>query len=89
MLPQKKTLQIFKVKENTKKDARYTVRDIAQIVGISLSIVQFILKKTLNVRKSSARWIRRLLTDDQNINGLKMQKKRSPNISRIRLIQIS
>ena len=38
---------ILKIKEIPKNDARYTVRDIARIVGTSLSSVNFILKKIL------------------------------------------
>ena len=37
-------------------DARFTVRDIARKVGISLSTVHLILKKHLKVRKISARY---------------------------------
>lgn len=66
---------VAKVKEIIEKDARYTVRDIARMVGISLSSVQFILKKTLNVRKISARWVPHLLTDDQKKQRVKIAKK--------------
>ena len=38
-------------KEIIEGDARFTVRDIARNVGISLSMVHFILKKYLKVRK--------------------------------------
>ena len=46
---------ISKIKEIIKGDARFTVRDIARKVGISLSMVHLILKKHLKVRKISAR----------------------------------
>ena len=52
----------LKVNEIVERDARYTVRDIARIVGISLSTM-IILKNFLNVRKISARWVPRLLTN--------------------------
>ena len=47
---------VSKVKEIVERDARYTVHDIAQMVGISLSRVHYIPKNILNVRESSARW---------------------------------
>ena len=46
---------VSKIKEIIKGDARFTVCDIAQKVGISLSTVHHILKKRLKVRKISAR----------------------------------
>ena len=60
---------VSKIKEIIEGDARFTVRDIARKVGISLSTVHLILKKHLKVRKISARWVPHLLTDEQN--GLK------------------
>ena len=53
---------VSKVKEIIEGDARFTVRDIAQKVGISLSTMHLILKKHLKVRKSFARWLSHLLT---------------------------
>ena len=38
---------------------------MAGMVGISQSRVHYILKNVLNVRKISARWVPRLLTDGQ------------------------
>ena len=48
---------ISKIKENIERDVRFTIRDIARKVGISLSTVHLILKKHLKVRKISARWM--------------------------------
>ena len=56
---------VSKIKEIIEGDARFTVRDIARKVGISLSTVRLILKKYLKVRKISARWVPHLLTDEQ------------------------
>ena len=56
---------VSKRKEIIKGDARFTVRDSARKVGISLSTVHTILKKHLKVRKISARWVPHLLTDEQ------------------------
>ena len=48
------------------QDARFTVCDIGQNVGISLSMVHLILKMHLKVPKIFARWVPHLLTDEQN-----------------------
>ena len=65
---------VSKIKEIIEGDARFTVRDIARKVGISLSTVHLILKKHLKVRKSFARWVPHLFTDEQNSHGLKWPK---------------
>ena len=46
---------VSKIKKIFEGDARFTVHDIAQKVGISLSTVRLIFKKHLKVRKISAR----------------------------------
>ena len=66
---------VFKIKEIIEGDARFTVRDIARKVGISLSTVHLILKKHLKVRKISARWVPHLLTDEQKRQRVKVAKK--------------
>ena len=55
---------VSKIKEIIEGDARFTVRDIARKVGISLTTVHPILKKHLKFRKISARWVPHLLTDE-------------------------
>ena len=66
---------VSKIKEIIEGDARFTVRDIARKVGISLSTVHLILKKRLKVRKISARWVPHLLTDEQKRQRVKVAKK--------------
>ena len=66
---------VSKIKEIIEGDARFTVRDIARKVGISLSTVHLILKKHLKVRKISARWVPHLLTDEQKRQRVKVAKK--------------
>ena len=66
---------VSKIKEIMEGDARFTVRDIARKVGISLSTVHLILKKHLRVRKISARWVPHLLTDEQKRQRVKVAKK--------------
>ena len=48
---------VSKVREIIESDDSYIVLDITKADGISLSSVHFILKRILNVRKISARWI--------------------------------
>ena len=66
---------VSKIKEIIEGDVRFTVRDIARKVGISLSTVHLILKKHLKVRKISARWVPHLLTDEQKRQRVKVAKK--------------
>ena len=66
---------VSKIKEIIEGDARFTVRDIARKVGISLSTVHLILKKHLKVRKISARRVPHLLTDEQKRQRVKVDKK--------------
>ena len=66
---------VSKIKEIIEGDARFTVRDIARKVGISLETVHLILKKHLKVRKISARWVPHLLTDEQKRQQVKVAKK--------------
>ena len=57
------------------KDARFTVRQLAQMTNLGLPSIHFILKKILKVTKISARWIPHLLTDEQNRTRVKMAKQ--------------
>ena len=66
---------VSKIKEIIEEDARFTVRDIARKVGISLSTIHLILKKHLKFRKIFARWVPHLLTDGQNRQRVKVAKK--------------
>ena len=66
---------VSKIKEIIEGDARFTVRDIARKVGISLSTVHLILKTHLKVRKISARRVPHLMTDEQKRQRVKVAKK--------------
>ena len=65
---------VSKIEEIIEGDARFTVRDIARNVGISLSVVHLILKKHLKVRMIFARWVPHLVTDEQNRQRDKVAK---------------
>ena len=64
---------VSKIKEIIEGD-RFTVRDIARKVGISLSTVYLILKKHLKGRKISAKWVLHLLTNEQKRQRVKWPK---------------
>ena len=66
---------VSKMKEIIEGDARFSGRDIARKVGISLSTVHLILKKNLNVRNILTRWVPHLLTDKQNRQRVRVAKK--------------
>ena len=55
---------VSKIKDIIEGYTRFTVRDIARKVGISLSTIHLILKKHLKVRNIFARWVPHLLTDE-------------------------
>jgi len=56
---------IEKIHRIVMEDRRMKVRDITEIVGISVDRVHNILYKELEMKKLCARWVPRLLTIDQ------------------------
>jgi len=65
---------IEKVRKMVSTDARFTVREIARKVGISIGAVHSILIKHLKMNKIFARWIPHLLTEDQKRIRVKTAK---------------
>ena len=55
---------IARVEQVVMEDRRLTVRQIAANTGISLGSVDTILHDDLKMRKVSARWVPRMLTDE-------------------------
>lgn len=51
-------------------DRRLTVSFIANSVGISTGSVRSTLTENLSMKKVSARWVPRMLTDVQNADGV-------------------
>jgi len=47
------------------KDKRLTIRHIAETTSINCSTVQWIVSEDLGMRKVSARWVSRMLTEEQ------------------------
>jgi histone-lysine N-methyltransferase SETMAR len=64
-----------RIQELLLEDARYTVRELAKLTGVSSSTVHFILKKQLKVRKITARWIPHLLTVEQKRSRVQCARK--------------
>ena len=62
---------IAAVKIVVKQDAGLSVKDIANCTAISECTVQTILEKRLDPRKVCARWVPRLLTEEQKTQCLK------------------
>ncbi|CAK1591719.1 unnamed protein product [Parnassius mnemosyne] len=58
-------------------DRKVTIRHVAEVTGISYGSVQRILANELHMKKVSARWVPRMLTDEQ--------KKNRVDISRVNL----
>jgi len=76
---------IAKLREAILADCRQTVHDICEIVGLSYGTVQLIFGDNLNMRRISARFVPRLLSDDQKAHRvsvcreLKQQARDDPN----------
>lgn len=66
---------IQKVKDIIARDARYTVQDVARMVGISIGSAYKILKKILRLRRLTARWIPHLLTNEQKRQRVKTARE--------------
>ncbi|GFV37410.1 protein GVQW3 [Trichonephila clavipes] len=62
--------KIAQVKAVVRSDRRLTVREIAQECHISVGSCDEILRKYLNMRRVSAKFVPRLLTEDQQFQRL-------------------
>ena len=60
-----------KVKELIKADRRLTVSILEERFGVSFSTIHKILTENLNMSRCSARWVPRLLKDDEKITELR------------------
>ena len=56
---------IKKIHDLVLQDRRLRIRDIGAETGLSYCVVQNILTKELDMKKVSARWVPRMLTNDQ------------------------
>ena len=75
---------ITNVREVILADRRQTIHDVCEIVGVSYGTVQHILADNLNIRRISAKFVPRLLSDDQKAlrvsvcRELKQQARNDP-----------
>jgi hypothetical protein len=73
------------VREAILADCKQTIHDVCEIVGLSYGTVQRILADNLNMGRISARFVPRLLSDDQMVlrvsvcKELKQQARDDPN----------
>jgi hypothetical protein len=56
---------IANIREAILAERRQTIHDVCEIVGLSYGTFQRILADSLNMRRISARFVSRLLSDDQ------------------------
>jgi len=76
---------IAKAHEAILADRRKTIHDVCEIIGLSYGTVQCILADNLNMRRISARFVPRLLNNDQKalcisvFRELEQQARDDPN----------
>ena len=68
-------VNVEKIKEILMKDGRYTMRQIACLVGISLARTHHIVKHVLKMKKICARWIPHILTNEQKQTRVRVAKQ--------------
>jgi len=56
---------IAKICEKLNEDRRYTIDELSEVTGVSWSSVQHILTQDLGMRHVAAKFVPRLLTEDQ------------------------
>ena len=81
---------IAKVREKLNKDHHYTIDELSEVTGVSWSSVQRILTQDLGMRCVAAKFVPRLLTEDQRksrlavCHDLKRELENDPNfLSRV------
>ena len=68
-------VNVENIKEILMKDGRYTMRQIACLVGISLARAHHIVKYVLKMKKICARWIPHILTNEQKQTRVRVAKR--------------
>ena len=77
---------VDRVREVIHSDRRQTIADVCDIVGLSYGSVQRILSDVLNMRRIAAKFVPKLLSDEQKENRaavckLKQQCRDDPNFT--------
>jgi histone-lysine N-methyltransferase SETMAR len=82
--------KITKIREKPNEDRRYTIDELSEVTGVSWSSVQRILTQDLGMRRVAAKFVPRLLTEDQRksrlavCQDLKRELENDPNfLSRV------
>ena len=65
---------ITKVKDCILQDRRVTIREISECVGVNIFTVHQIIHHELDMRKLTARWVPRLLNEEQKRKRLEMSR---------------
>lgn len=65
---------VKKVEEVILADRRVTIRHVAEVTGISYGSIQRILTNELHMRKVSARWVPKMLNDEQKKKRIDMSR---------------
>lgn len=63
------------VSDAIEEDQRVTIRDLSEQSGFSYGTVQRILNEDLKMRRVSASWVPRLLTEEQMVSRVKESRK--------------
>jgi hypothetical protein len=63
---------VAKVREMIREDRRRTIQDVCNILVLSYGTCQHILSDELNMRRIAAKFVPRLLTDDQKQHRLEV-----------------
>ncbi|XP_052818502.1 histone-lysine N-methyltransferase SETMAR-like [Mya arenaria] len=66
---------VASVKDVIYRDRRTTIRDVCNINGYSFGTVQRVITEQLNMKRVSARWIPRLLTDEHRTKWINASRK--------------
>jgi histone-lysine N-methyltransferase SETMAR len=61
---------IAKIREKLNEDRRYTIDELSEVTGVSWISVQRILTQDLGMRRVAAKFVPRLLTEDQRKSRL-------------------
>jgi len=77
---------IAKIREKLNEDHHYTIDELSEVAGVSWSSVQRILSQDLGMRRVAAKFVPRLLTEDQRksqlavCQDLKRELENDPNV---------
>ena len=66
--------EVRRVQDIISEDRRRSVREISDLTGICVNVVYRILTDTLKMNKVCARWVPRLLTQDQKTTRVQMSR---------------